>query len=149
VGVVVGDNRDTAGVLDAIAELAGRGIAPILLTNDASPGLRYQAYRSGACFVLSASGELSDLPSALAAASVLPRAPAATVRDEGGGALSPASDLATVLVIDDTATNRELAARQLFRVGLACDSAENGHIGLEMTAARQYALILVDGSMPV
>jgi CheY-like chemotaxis protein len=56
---------------------------------------------------------------------------------------------ATVLVIDDTDTNRELAARQLKRIGLLCDAAENGLVGLDMTEARRYALILVDGSMPV
>ena len=61
----------------------------------------------------------------------------------------PDDGVATVLVIDDTGTNRELAARQLLRLGLACDTAENGQVGLAMTETRRYRLILVDGSMPV
>lgn len=54
-----------------------------------------------------------------------------------------------MLVIDDTGTSRELSARQLARLGLICDTAENGLVGLEMTELRRYALILIDGSMPV
>lgn len=53
-----------------------------------------------------------------------------------------------VLVIDDIATNRRVAQRQLARLAIDCDLAASGAQALEMTAAGDYALILVDLSMP-
>jgi CheY-like chemotaxis protein len=79
------------------------------------------------------------------------QAAAPAAMDEGTADAAPlrAGSGAIVLVIDDTDTNRELAARQLRQSGLVCEAAENGLVGLEMTETRRYALILVDGSMPV
>lgn len=54
-----------------------------------------------------------------------------------------------LLVIDDTPMNRSVARRQLARLGLSCDEAGDGREGLERATAGRYALILVDGSMPV
>ena len=52
-------------------------------------------------------------------------------------------------MIDDTEMNRELTMRQLRRFGFACETAENGQIGLDKAAAKDYRLIFADGSMPV
>jgi len=54
-----------------------------------------------------------------------------------------------VLVIDDTPMNRIVARRQLKKLGLECDEAENGLEGLKKATTMTYALIFVDISMPV
>jgi two-component system sensor histidine kinase/response regulator len=58
-------------------------------------------------------------------------------------------DFPPVLIIDDAATNRPLAVRQLARLGLSSDSAQDGLEGLEKATSRNCSLILVDGSMPL
>lgn len=60
-----------------------------------------------------------------------------------------ASDL-SVLVVDDIAMNRSIAARQLDHLGIGrVDMAENGHVALAHTKDTDYDAILVDLSMPV
>lgn len=54
-----------------------------------------------------------------------------------------------VLVIDDTAMNRTVAKRQLEKLGLEADFAEDGLQGLEKATTTEYSLLLVDISMPV
>ncbi|HEV8016198.1 MAG TPA: ATP-binding protein [Stellaceae bacterium] len=144
---IVIDDGDPARSLAAIATLKARGIAPILLTADSAQALRYQAHRRGAHVVLRYPDDIRELAALLDTPELLGRAemPAAAI----AAAAMAVDEAATVLVIDDTGTNRELAARQLMRLGLACDTAENGQVGLEMTETRRYALIFVDGSMPV
>ncbi|HEY1721752.1 MAG TPA: ATP-binding protein [Magnetospirillaceae bacterium] len=136
---------------EQVATEAGKGRFPVLLTSDSSIGQRYRAHRAGADFVLNLPDDIGEIPAVLMAIAVARR------RKRDADAAMGRQDLpamaidgvASVLVIDDTSTNRELAARQLMRAGLRCDTAENGLVGFEMTAARRYALILVDGSMPV
>jgi signal transduction histidine kinase/CheY-like chemotaxis protein len=55
---------------------------------------------------------------------------------------------APVLLIEDTPMNQEVGRRQLAKLGLECEIAENGRIGLELAARRTYSLILLDCSMP-
>ena len=54
-----------------------------------------------------------------------------------------------LLVIDDAAENRELLSLVLADLGLECDTAENGAIGVEMTGNQHYDVILSDIQMPV
>jgi two-component system sensor histidine kinase/response regulator len=58
-------------------------------------------------------------------------------------------EISTILVVDDTSTNRTLAKHQLEELGLQCDFAENGLEALEKTDKNRYALLLVDCSMPI
>ena len=108
----------------------------------------YRAYRAGASFVLRNPQSLDRLPSLLleptAHNEVVDRA-----QSDAANKIKKWSLGQAVLVIDDTATNRELAARQLRHLGISCELAENGQVGLDMVSSRDYALILVDGSMPV
>jgi len=60
-----------------------------------------------------------------------------------GGQRSP------VLIIDDTPMNRTVAKRQLTKLGLDHDFAENGLEALEKATSQDYCLLLVDVSMPI
>ena len=53
-----------------------------------------------------------------------------------------------VLVVDDSAVNREVAMEALSRLGASCDTAEDGRQGVEATLKGAYDLVLMDGSMP-
>ena len=56
---------------------------------------------------------------------------------------------APVLVIEDNELNRAVVGRQLGRLGLSHEFAENGRDGLDLATTRDYAAILTDLSMPV
>ena len=53
-----------------------------------------------------------------------------------------------VLVVDDTRINRVVAAKQLAKLGIACDLAESGAEALALVAGNSYSALLVDISMP-
>ncbi|MBX3479795.1 MAG: EAL domain-containing protein [Caulobacter sp.] len=53
-----------------------------------------------------------------------------------------------VLVVDDSAVNREVAMEALSRLGASCETAEDGREGVEATLAGDFDLVLMDGSMP-
>lgn len=54
-----------------------------------------------------------------------------------------------VLVVEDNSMNRKVITKQLERVGVHPDVAENGKIGVEMCQQQEYQLILMDCHMPV
>ncbi len=54
-----------------------------------------------------------------------------------------------VLVVDDAEANRELASLMIQRLGLTCDTAENGQIAVEMVKRGNYDVVLMDMNMPV
>lgn len=54
-----------------------------------------------------------------------------------------------VLLAEDNPINREVAVGLLDLVGIRTEIAENGQIAVEMAAAGEYALILLDLQMPV
>lgn len=54
----------------------------------------------------------------------------------------------TVLVIDDSASERELLARRLERIGHRAVLAENGREGLRLLYARKPDIVLLDVVMP-
>ncbi|WP_219117690.1 hybrid sensor histidine kinase/response regulator [Janthinobacterium sp. UMAB-56] len=56
---------------------------------------------------------------------------------------------ARILLVEDTALNRQLVCLQLGASGYSIDTAENGALGLEALAAQQYDLVLMDCMMPV
>jgi signal transduction histidine kinase/ActR/RegA family two-component response regulator len=56
---------------------------------------------------------------------------------------------ARILLVEDTALNRQLVCLQLGARGYSIDTAENGALGLEALAAQQYDLVLMDCMMPV
>lgn len=53
-----------------------------------------------------------------------------------------------VLVAEDHPTNRQVIARQLDRLGYACDVVENGALALERLATGEYGILLTDCHMP-
>ena len=56
---------------------------------------------------------------------------------------------ARALVVDDGAENRDLVRLVLEEAGLRIDTAENGRIGSKLALENNYALVLMDVSMPV
>jgi signal transduction histidine kinase/CheY-like chemotaxis protein len=149
--VVLAQASEEQAALEWIRCAAARGARVSVVTAGVGPAFRYQAYRAGAADVLDdlePPAELAlllqaDTVQATAAQAPAAAEPAAAMGDFAGRGHKP------VLVIDDTATNRELAARQLARLGLDCETAANGLEGLRLATTREYSLILVDGSMPV
>lgn len=53
-----------------------------------------------------------------------------------------------ILVLEDTPMNQMVAKRQLQRLGLECEIAADGAIGLELASAKRFTLILCDCHMP-
>ncbi|MFN3859439.1 MAG: EAL domain-containing protein [Caulobacter sp.] len=60
----------------------------------------------------------------------------------------PAFAGARVLVVDDSAVNREVAIEALSRLEIVCETANDGREGVEAALAGAFDLILMDGSMP-
>ncbi|OFJ46490.1 hybrid sensor histidine kinase/response regulator [Janthinobacterium lividum] len=56
---------------------------------------------------------------------------------------------ARILLVEDTALNRQLVCLQLAARGYHIDTAENGALGLQALAEQQYDLVLMDCMMPV
>jgi signal transduction histidine kinase/CheY-like chemotaxis protein len=108
---------------------------------------RYRAYRQGAIHVLSYPEQREELRQVLAEAQALPLEAPTEARVHQP--IQVTADFPPVLIIDDAATNRALAERQLARLGFSTVSAENGLEGLNKATAGNYSLILVDDSMPV
>lgn len=54
-----------------------------------------------------------------------------------------------MLVVDDSAVNREVALEALARLEVEAAIAENGRDGVDAALAQAFDLILMDGSMPV
>jgi len=52
------------------------------------------------------------------------------------------------LVVDDNATNRLLAKAMLGKLGWVVDEADSGDAAIKQAASKDYALILLDISMP-
>ncbi|MCH7864138.1 MAG: response regulator, partial [Proteobacteria bacterium] len=74
----------------------------------------------------------------------------ATVERLAGGADGETGDGARlpILVVDDDAVGRAVAEKQLAKLNVPCETAENGAQALEMAAAGRYRVILADISMP-
>ena len=56
---------------------------------------------------------------------------------------------AKVLLVEDNPVNQKVAVRMLEKLGCEVDVAINGREGVEMTADKQYDLVLMDVQMPV
>jgi CheY-like chemotaxis protein len=143
--VVVLSPADADAGIETVSGLASAAPIVVALASRGTPALHYRAYRAGASHVLDPAMELDELPHLFVLAEGL-STPSPSVQADSPPQFATAPP---VLVIDDTATNRELTARQLRRFGLECESAENGLVGLEKAKRNAYALILADGSMPV
>lgn len=122
--------------------------APIVVVAPAiSSALRYRAHRAGADHTICFPEEFADLVTVAACPSGKTDVQA-TLAHQRPKPLAAWRER-KVLVIDDTSTNRVLAARQLAELGLDCETATNGLEGLEKAMANDYVVILVDASMPV
>jgi CheY-like chemotaxis protein len=62
--------------------------------------------------------------------------------------ISPSSQIATVLVIDDSATNRIVIEKQLKKLGCCVSSASDGASGLAVIAQGGLDLVLLDCQLP-
>ena len=117
----------------------------VVLVSQAPTSIRrYEAHRSGADYIVDRQDIAPRLGAILAS---LKHHRDAVQRHALPAKLAEVD--APVLVLDDTSTNRDLATRQLGRFGLRCETAEHGLEGLTMSKEKDYALIFVDGSMPV
>jgi putative two-component system response regulator len=62
--------------------------------------------------------------------------------------LSPASDPARVLVVDDEVIVREILCRKLRQLGYNCSAAPSGESGLALLSSAPYDLLLMDLTIP-
>jgi CheY-like chemotaxis protein/HPt (histidine-containing phosphotransfer) domain-containing protein len=86
------------------------------------------------------------VPAARAAAERLPAAAALPARVEQSAAPSVGP---LILVVEDNAVNREVAAGMLENLAYRSESAINGMLALEAVAESAYAAVLMDCQMPV
>jgi DNA-binding response OmpR family regulator len=56
--------------------------------------------------------------------------------------------IATLLVVDDTAENRDMLSRRLERRGYLTETAEDGRSALDIIASQPIDLVLLDVMMP-
>lgn len=77
--------------------------------------------------------------------------PAVRVAEAPEQAIGPADPNARgkLLVVDDTATNRDVLTRRLQREGFAVDTAADGERALAMLRAEEFDLVLLDIVIPV
>jgi len=138
-------------VLKVVEQTAEWAEPLVVLSRDLSFRFRHRAYRAGATHVLSHAVPREEVLHAIAhyGAGCEFESTRTRLAEAVPEQFPFAADLAPVLVIDDTETNRELTVRQLRRFGLAAETAENGQLGLDKAGAKNYSLILADGSMPV
>ncbi len=54
-----------------------------------------------------------------------------------------------ILILEDTKESQDLLLRLCNKMGLPCELAENGEIGLKMTGEKEYSIYIVDLMMPV
>lgn len=153
--VVIGDTLPDGNPL-VIAEALSNSPTRLVLTADGAdlPLLR-AGYRRGLARVVGRPCPPEEVALAVAdAAGLLPRRLTGGTEAPGtlpfaDGEFRGRTGGLPLLVIDDTPMNRSVARRQLAKLGLECDEAGDGRQGLEKATSGRYALILVDGSMPV
>lgn len=150
-GAALVDHRQAARVVLLLCDGEDPRMFPgaqqlVVVSTGEDPAVRYRAARLGASHILRYPEQLEDLPFVLREA---PAAPAPVQKQTGRTPLPVPRGFPPVLVIDDTEMNRLVAGRQLARLGLASDFAENGLEGLEKAVAGRYSAILVDGNMPL
>ena len=84
----------------------------------------------------------------LAPSAAAPAAPAAPTAATTGSVPAPGPPQAWILVVDDSAENRDMLGRRLERAGHAVASADSGRRALELLATRPFDLVLLDVMMP-
>ena len=84
------------------------------------------------------------VPAVRPAVAHLPAAAAATGVPSATGSVGP-----PILVVEDNAVNREVAAGMLENLGYRSEAAVNGLLALEAVAETTYAAVLMDCQMPV
>ena len=142
---------DEADLAATMARLAGLSTVPVSITNLEDVRLRRHGFRHGIRYWTILSADQSDIHATIAAAagrmtktsSKMPTLDISTLT----ASLAPMR-AARILVIDDTPMNRQVARRQLAKLGFGCDTADDGQAGLEQATAQSYDLILSDIQMP-
>ena len=145
---------DAPGAVIAIAEpealaAAAKSEAPTLVLGEYGDGRPAALVRQGqADAVLIQPLRRGDLLRALKQV-----AAGEAVTDPGEAAAEAPTSLPSfagrrVLVVDDSAVNREVAIEALSRLGAVCETADDGRQGVAAALAGGFDLVLMDGSMP-
>ena len=135
---------------ESVKEAEGR---LIMLTGHEDPLLRRRAHRCGFSHFLTKPIRQEDLCHVIGVAAG--RVQRHSVVDERQVDLKTRTeDLRRragerpLLLIEDNQMNQTVARRQFAKLGLDCDIADNGRIGLEMALAGAYPAIFADCQMP-
>ena len=127
----------------------------MLISSSSDFGLRQQVFRAGYTHLVSYQNASKGLDDYILSASLgsiesdvgeqLVDANVDTLMSE----IDPELGHLPVLLIDDLEMNRIIASRQIERLGLGYETAENGERGLALATTGDYAMVIVDCSMPV
>lgn len=144
--------EETPELMHLPKQLRGLSVVPIMMVARDDVATRRAGYLAGIRHHVGLPARQRDLAWAIAAA--LDRTPALP------SAPPPAQDLdslrrqlasqagARILVIDDNAMNRQVAERQLAKLGFPCQLADSGQAALAVLDGQGYDLVLCDVQMP-
>ncbi len=145
-----GQAADLAICVPPAAPLLSEKSGPVILVGeygDAAPAALQRAGRADAALVQPFRRcDLQDMLSAWAEGR--PLGEAAHQRAEEERSALPSFAGARLLVVDDSAVNREVALEALSRLGVTAAVAGDGRQAIEAVGAEAFDLILMDGSMP-
>ncbi|MGK5060923.1 response regulator [Janthinobacterium sp. LB3P112] len=150
INVSVTDEVYLAGWRSMLRTMGGTAVVSLLLLAGAialiMALLRRQERDAALALVLQARAEAANATMAGMAA----QAPEPEKMPPSACAPAPASAPgARILLVEDTALNRQLVCLQLGGRGDSIDTAENGAQGLQALAEQRYDLVLMDCMMPV
>ncbi|MBL8672596.1 MAG: response regulator [Alphaproteobacteria bacterium] len=139
--------------LDLPATLVDRRPPLIMVARSDDVSVKVRAYRAGYDLVLPQEAGAEGLVHAIGTLAGLIARESETKqrRLDVGDLVATFARIAPapVLIVDDTPMNRTVAERQLRKLGLACEHAEDGASALALTRDRAFSVILCDVSMPV
>jgi signal transduction histidine kinase/DNA-binding response OmpR family regulator len=132
--------------------LRGLSVVPIMMVARDDVATRRAGYMAGIRHHVGLPARQNDLAWAIASAlnrtPALPSAPPPTQDLQSLRRQLAAQTRARILVIDDNAMNRQVAERQLAKLGFPCRLAESGQAALAALDEQGYDLILCDVQMP-
>jgi len=134
--------------------LVGQGPALVMMTGADDLTLRRAAHQVGFNHFIEKPFRQNQLRAVIGLAARIPRraedaSPAPAEAAPGGAAGVTRIDYPEpILVAEDLEMNRDVVRRQLAKLGVHCEMAENGRVALEMLEARRYPMAIVDCLMP-
>ncbi|KAF0221220.1 MAG: two-component system sensor-response regulator hybrid [Rhodospirillaceae bacterium] len=144
--------EETAEMIHLPKRLRGLSVVPIMMVARDNVAARRAGYAAGIRHHVGLPARQRDLAWAIASAlhrtPALPSAPPPVQGLESLRCQLAPHAAARILVIDDNAMNRQVAERQLAKLGFQCQLADGAQSALTALEAHAFDLILCDVQMP-